>query len=78
MVFSVLGRCKTENEETHGDSDEECPNGVGDLFDCSYEKDVADLLRRYVLDVSPEPMAHLESCEDGLGNRKALGDGVSG
>ena len=74
----MLGRCKTENEETHGDSDEECPNGVGDLFDCSYEEYIADLLRRYVLDVSPEPMAHLESCEDGLGNRKALGVGVSG
>ena len=51
---------------------------MGDLFDCSYEKDIADLARVYVLDVSPEPMGHLESCEGALGNRKALEDGVSG
>lgn len=70
----MRGRYETENEETHRDSDEECPDCVKNLYDGSDEKRV----RLYVLDMSHEPIVHLKDGEDALGESKALEDGISG
>ena len=74
----MRGRYETENEETHRDSDEKCPDCVRNLYDGSDEKNVPDLVRLYVLDMSPEPTVHLKDRQDALGESKALEDGISG
>lgn len=71
-------RYETENEETHRDSDEKCPDCVKDLYDGSDEENIPDLVRLYVLDMPPEPIVHLKDGEDALGESKALEDCVSG
>lgn len=48
------------------------------LYDGSDEKNIPDLVRLYVLDMSPESIVHLKDGEDALGKSKALRDGVSG
>ena len=48
------------------------------LDDGSYEQDIADLIRLYVLDVSSKSIVHLKDCEDALSNGKNLEDAVSG